>query len=305
MARLVGLILSDDDELQNAAGGGAARRRRAGQRHRRAAAAADRCTGRLRRRRPRRRCVVGDGHDRARSVAGRAGAASSSSPATPIPDADPASRCAPAPTSSSPGRRRDETVHEGDPRTAARRDRAGRSAGGDDARVLRRQGRRRHDHARGELRRRARAPHQAARRSSSTSSPARRGGAVPRRAQPLHAARRARQPAPARRRVPARAGRQAQVGPGHPGRFRPRSTGPAPATPPASKRCSACSSKTYDYIVIDAGSQINSCAVAALYTADTICLVANPDVPSRAQRAAAARARPPAGTGRANVCACC
>ena len=31
---------------------------------------------------------------------------------------------------------------------------------------------------------------------------------------------------------------------------------------------------------MDAGSQINSCAVAALYTADTIFMVANPDVPS-------------------------
>jgi len=38
--------------------------------------------------------------------------------------------------------------------------------------------------------------------------------------------------------------------------------------------------KQYDYILIDAGSQINSVAVAALYTADTMFLVANPDVPS-------------------------
>jgi pilus assembly protein CpaE len=38
-------------------------------------------------------------------------------------------------------------------------------------------------------------------------------------------------------------------------------------------------SKTYDYIVIDGGSQLSSCAVTALYTSDTICLVANPDVP--------------------------
>lgn len=38
--------------------------------------------------------------------------------------------------------------------------------------------------------------------------------------------------------------------------------------------------RQYDYIVIDAGSQINSVAVAALYTADTMFLVANPDVPS-------------------------
>ena len=38
-------------------------------------------------------------------------------------------------------------------------------------------------------------------------------------------------------------------------------------------------SQTYDYIIIDAGSQMSTCAVAAIYTADTICLVANPDVP--------------------------
>ncbi len=38
--------------------------------------------------------------------------------------------------------------------------------------------------------------------------------------------------------------------------------------------------KSYDFIVIDAGNMINSCAVAALYAADTVFLVANPDVPS-------------------------
>jgi pilus assembly protein CpaE len=38
--------------------------------------------------------------------------------------------------------------------------------------------------------------------------------------------------------------------------------------------------RQYEYIIVDAGSQINSCAVTALYTADTIFLVANPDVPS-------------------------
>jgi pilus assembly protein CpaE len=36
----------------------------------------------------------------------------------------------------------------------------------------------------------------------------------------------------------------------------------------------------YEYVVIDAGSQINSGVAASLYTADTIGLVANPDVPS-------------------------
>jgi pilus assembly protein CpaE len=38
--------------------------------------------------------------------------------------------------------------------------------------------------------------------------------------------------------------------------------------------------RQYEYIVVDAGSQINSCTTAALYAADTMYLVANPDVPS-------------------------
>jgi pilus assembly protein CpaE len=38
--------------------------------------------------------------------------------------------------------------------------------------------------------------------------------------------------------------------------------------------------KTYDYIVVDAGNTINACSVAALYAADTVFLVTNPDVPS-------------------------
>jgi pilus assembly protein CpaE len=38
--------------------------------------------------------------------------------------------------------------------------------------------------------------------------------------------------------------------------------------------------RQYDYVVVDAGSQINSISVSALYTADTIFLVCNPDVPS-------------------------
>jgi pilus assembly protein CpaE len=37
--------------------------------------------------------------------------------------------------------------------------------------------------------------------------------------------------------------------------------------------------KEYEHIIIDAGSQLNSSAMASLYTGDTICLVANPDVP--------------------------
>jgi pilus assembly protein CpaE len=38
--------------------------------------------------------------------------------------------------------------------------------------------------------------------------------------------------------------------------------------------------RQYEYLVIDAGSQINSCTVAALYTADRLFVVANPDVAS-------------------------
>jgi pilus assembly protein CpaE len=38
--------------------------------------------------------------------------------------------------------------------------------------------------------------------------------------------------------------------------------------------------KSHDYVVVDAGNQINSCAIAALYAADTIFVVATPDVPS-------------------------
>ena len=38
--------------------------------------------------------------------------------------------------------------------------------------------------------------------------------------------------------------------------------------------------RQYDYIVVDGGSQINSCTVSAMYAADQLFLVANPDVPS-------------------------
>ena len=38
--------------------------------------------------------------------------------------------------------------------------------------------------------------------------------------------------------------------------------------------------RQYEYILIDAGSQINACSVAALYAADQMFLIANPDVPS-------------------------
>jgi pilus assembly protein CpaE len=38
--------------------------------------------------------------------------------------------------------------------------------------------------------------------------------------------------------------------------------------------------RQYEYVIADAGCQISACSIAALYTADTICFVANPDVPS-------------------------
>jgi pilus assembly protein CpaE len=38
--------------------------------------------------------------------------------------------------------------------------------------------------------------------------------------------------------------------------------------------------RTYDYVIVDAGNTINSCGLAALYAADTVFLVTNPDVPS-------------------------
>jgi pilus assembly protein CpaE len=39
-------------------------------------------------------------------------------------------------------------------------------------------------------------------------------------------------------------------------------------------------SSQYEYLLIDAGCHLNTTAVAALYSADLICVVANPDVPS-------------------------
>ena len=39
-------------------------------------------------------------------------------------------------------------------------------------------------------------------------------------------------------------------------------------------------SKVYEHIVIDAGNMMNACSVAALYAAETVFLVTNPDVPS-------------------------
>ncbi len=38
--------------------------------------------------------------------------------------------------------------------------------------------------------------------------------------------------------------------------------------------------RAYEFIVIDVGNQINACTVAALYAAETVFLITNPDVPS-------------------------
>jgi pilus assembly protein CpaE len=38
--------------------------------------------------------------------------------------------------------------------------------------------------------------------------------------------------------------------------------------------------RRYEFIIVDAGSQVNAAAMVSLYNADTICMVANPDVPS-------------------------
>jgi len=38
--------------------------------------------------------------------------------------------------------------------------------------------------------------------------------------------------------------------------------------------------RQYEYIIVDAGNQVNACAISAIYTADRMFLVANPDVPS-------------------------
>ena len=145
-----------------------------------------------------------------------------------------------------------ETFHEGIRRTAGRRAATARAAGDHDG-VLRRQGRRRHHDDGGQLRRRSGAPQQAAHGDRGPQAGPRRGVAVPRRAQPLHAARRARQPASPRRRVPARAGGEAQVGAGDARRLRSvrssrsrRQLGARRGVPPARRGSTNTSSSTPD-----------------------------------------------------------
>jgi pilus assembly protein CpaE len=55
---------------------------------------------------------------------------------------------------------------------------------------------------------------------------------------------------------------------------------PGPADGGAIEELLRLLAKQYDYLVIDAGSQINPCSVAAIYAGDRMFLTANPDVPS-------------------------
>jgi pilus assembly protein CpaE len=55
---------------------------------------------------------------------------------------------------------------------------------------------------------------------------------------------------------------------------------PGPADGTAIEELFRMLARQYEYILVDAGSQINPCSTAALYTADQMFLVANPDVPS-------------------------
>jgi pilus assembly protein CpaE len=55
---------------------------------------------------------------------------------------------------------------------------------------------------------------------------------------------------------------------------------PGVADGPAIEEMFRLLTKQYEYLVIDAGSQINACATAGLYASDQMFLIANPDVPS-------------------------
>ena len=55
---------------------------------------------------------------------------------------------------------------------------------------------------------------------------------------------------------------------------------PGPQDPPAIEELMRVLTRTYDYVVIDAGNIVTSCVASTLFSADTIFLVTNPDVPS-------------------------
>lgn len=55
---------------------------------------------------------------------------------------------------------------------------------------------------------------------------------------------------------------------------------PGPSDVPALEEVLRLLSSQNEYVIVDAGSQINAVTTSALYAADMICVVANPDVPS-------------------------
>jgi pilus assembly protein CpaE len=55
---------------------------------------------------------------------------------------------------------------------------------------------------------------------------------------------------------------------------------PAASDGPAVEEVFRLLSAQYEYLLVDAGNQMNPITVGALYSADVICVVANPDVPS-------------------------
>ena len=55
---------------------------------------------------------------------------------------------------------------------------------------------------------------------------------------------------------------------------------PAPSDAPGVDEVFRLLTGQYEYLLVDAGCQINAITTSALYSADLICLVANPDVPS-------------------------
>jgi pilus assembly protein CpaE len=55
---------------------------------------------------------------------------------------------------------------------------------------------------------------------------------------------------------------------------------PGPADSTAVEELLGLLTRQYDYVLVDAGNQVNSVSLAALYMAELMCLVATPDVPS-------------------------
>jgi len=55
---------------------------------------------------------------------------------------------------------------------------------------------------------------------------------------------------------------------------------PSPSDVPALEEVFRLLAGQYEYVIVDAGCHINPITVSAMYTADQICVVANPDVPS-------------------------